>query len=83
MGLVAPVDGDEVGGECLDLARVAKPAGVDATRTRDRRGELADDRDGVTVLAQDQHVIGKVIDRRVIEKNGTDVMECGDHRGVG
>ena len=83
MGLVAPVDSDEVGGECLDLACVAEPPGVDATRTWDRRSELTHHRYGVAVLPQDQHVISKVVDRWVIEKNGTDVMESGDHRGVG
>ena len=83
MGLVAPVDSDEVGGECLDLACIAEPPGVDATRTRDRRNELTHHRYGLAVLSQYQHVIVKVVDRWIIEQNGADVMKSGDHRGVG
>src|SRR5687767_6184563 len=83
MGFVAPVDSDEVGGEGLDLACVAEPACVDATRARDRSSELTHHRHGLTVLTKYQHVIVKVVDRCVIEQNGADVMESGDHRGVG
>ena len=72
MGLVAPVDGDEVGGQRFDLARVAEPSGIDATRPRDRAGELTDHRDGFTVLAHDQHVVCEVLDRWVIEEDSTD-----------
>ena len=62
VGLVAPVDGDEVRGECLHLSRITKPAGIDATSTRYRGGEVADDRDRVTIIAEDRHRIGEVID---------------------
>ena len=83
MGFVAPVDSDQVGGKGLDLACVAEPAGVDATHTRDRGSELTHHRHGLAVFTQYQHVIVKVVDRWVIEQDGADVMESGDHRGVG
>ena len=66
MGPVAPVHGDEVRGECLNLCRITKPAGVDATSTGDRSGEVADDRDRVTIIAEDGHRIGEAIDCRVV-----------------
>lgn len=82
MRFVTPVDGDEVGGQRLDLACVAKSAGIDATRTWDRGGQLTHNRDSLPVLAEDQHIICKLVDSRVIEKNGADVMESGDHGGL-
>src|SRR4029453_5671848 len=82
MGLVAPVDSNEIGGESFHLACIAKPPGVDAAGTGDGRGEFTYHRDGVAILTQHQHVIRKVLDGWVIEKNGTEVMEGGDHRGV-
>ena len=81
MGLVTPVDGDEVGGQRLDLACIAKPSGIDAADTWYRSCQLTHHRDCLAVLAQDQHIVCKVVDRRVIEKNGADVMESGDHCG--
>src|SRR4029453_14223949 len=83
MSLVAPVDSDEVGGEGLHLACVAKPPGVDAAHTRNGGSEFTYQRHRVAVLTQHQHVIGKVIDGWIIEKNGADVMESCDHCGVG
>ena len=83
MGLVAPVDSDEVGGESFHLACVAKPPCVDAARTRDGRSKLTYHRDSVAILTQHEHIICKVLDGWVIEKNGTDVMKGGDHRRVG
>ena len=50
---------------------------------RDRCGELPDHCDGLTVLAQYQHVVCEVLDRWVIEEDSTDVVEGGDHRGLG
>ena len=82
MSLVTPIDGDEIGGQRLHLSRVAETPGVDATRARDRCGELTDHRDGLAVIAQNQHIVCEVIDCWIIQKDGTHMMECGDDRGL-
>ena len=82
MGLIAPVDGDEVGGQRLDLACVAESSGIDATRPGDRRDEFTHHRDGFAIFAQYQHVVSEMVNRRIIEEDSTDVVEGGDHRGL-
>ena len=83
VGLVAAVDRDQVGGQRLDLAGVAQPAGVDAAGAGDGGGQVADLPDGVAVLAEHQHVPLEVVDLRVVEQHGGDVVERRDHRRVG
>src|SRR5690606_17969374 len=54
--LVAPVDGDEVGGERLDLVGVAQATAVDAPHPGDRRGQLPHHVGGFPVVAEHEHV---------------------------
>jgi len=83
VGLVASVDGDQVGGECFNLTYIAKPTGIDAVRAWYRGGEIADRGDSLAIIAQHEHAIGEVIDSRIVEEYRADVVEGGDDRGLG
>ena len=70
MSLVSPVDGNEVGRQGLDLARIAQPTRIDTARTGDGRYELADHRNGVAVLAKDEHVWKKGMTPKEFRRQG-------------
>ena len=81
VGLVPPVDRDQVRGQRLDLVGVAQPTGVHPAHARDRVGQGAHQVGRVAVLALAEHQdVG--VDRgdlRVVEHDRADVVERRDH----
>ena len=82
MGLVAPVDGDEVGGQRLDLACVAEPPGIDATRpgiavaSSQTTATASRSSPSTSTSSAKCSTVGS-------SRDSTDVVEGGDHRGLG
>jgi len=70
VGLVAAVDRDEVGGECLDLAAVAEAAGVDAAEPGDPGRQRLYEVGRLPVVAEDQDVEVDLGDLGVEEEDG-------------
>src|SRR6266516_4039835 len=83
MGLIAAVDRDQIGGERLHLAAVAKPAGIDATDPGDARRERGDQVGRRPVVAKHQHVLIDRGDAGVEEQDGRHVVKRADHHRAG
>ena len=83
VGLVAAVDGDEVGGQPLDLVGVAKAPAVHAAHAGDPAGQRLNRVGGLAVVAQDEHVQIDLGDLRVQQQDGRDMVEGGDHAAAG
>src|SRR6266545_2774880 len=83
VGLVALVDGDEVGGQRLDLTGVAQPAGVEAAHVGDAARQRLHLGDRLAVLAEHEHVEVDPLDVGIGQQRRADVVEGGADAGLG
>jgi len=80
--LVAAVDGNQVGGERLDLAAVAQAARVDPAHPGDLGGQGLHHVGGVPVVAEHQDILVDGLDLRIQQQDRRNVMERGHHPAV-